>query len=142
MVTNLTASQLAVEVIFPSALLSGAHWPQPPGSHPAGSLVSMSFDDHKIYFEAVTESQADRSRSPAGSYCAGTLEQARAFAQLALGWKDVDQVRIGPFSVRAEVPIIGELHERDGVVTHFDGDWKPGPWPAEVLAKLDSAVLS
>ncbi|WP_371517266.1 hypothetical protein [Kitasatospora sp. NBC_01300] len=102
----------------------------------------MSFDDHKIYFEAVTESQTDRSRSPAGSYCAGTLEQARAFAQLALGWAGVDQVRIKPFSVRAVTPIMSELHERDGVVTHFDDAWKPGPWPAEILAKLDSAVLS
>ncbi|MFI6152934.1 hypothetical protein ACIBCA_09595 [Kitasatospora sp. NPDC051170] len=51
-------------------------------------------------------------------------------------------MRIKPFSVRAEVPIIGELHECDGVVTHFVDAWKPGPWPAEFLEKLDNAVLS
>ncbi|MFC5719967.1 hypothetical protein ACFP1Z_07250 [Streptomyces gamaensis] len=103
----------------------------------------MIHDDNKVYFQATTESNRTRHSSPAGSYCAGTLEQARAFAGLALTWAGVDQVRIQPWSVRAEVlPIMAELHERDGVVKHYVDEWAPGPWPAEVLEKLTDAVLS
>ncbi|WKK22736.1 hypothetical protein QZH56_28860 [Streptomyces olivoreticuli] len=102
----------------------------------------MIHDDNKVYFQAVTESEQAHHSSPAGSYCAGTLEQARAFAGLALTWAGVDQVRIQPWSVRAEVPLMAELHERDGEVKHYVDDWVPGPWPAEAFENLNNVVLS
>lgn len=110
-------------------------------------MSGQVIDDYAIYFQVMPRSHAGALDAPGGQFMAGSLEQARAFAALALSWPGVGTALIEPWTIKGPRPFISERHDADGAVSHYassedggSGEWGPGPLPSAVLAQLGDAA--
>ncbi|MEU6962304.1 hypothetical protein [Streptomyces chrestomyceticus] len=109
-------------------------------------MHEYKIDETAIYFQVIPRTKHGAMGSPGGQFAGATLEQARQFAKLALTWDGVGVALIEPWTYKAERPMISELHDADGTVSHFLGStdggdgWAPGPLPREALERLGDAV--
>ncbi|MEU7427665.1 hypothetical protein [Streptomyces sp. NPDC040750] len=112
-------------------------------------MSGQTIDDYAIYFQVVPRSHAGALDSPGSQFVGGTLEQARAFATLALSWPGVGTALIEPWTIKGNRQFLSERHDADGAVSHYagredggSGEWTSGPLPSTVLDRLgDTARL-